>query len=58
VEENLVRRGFLRDHGEPPVHRFLFTGDVDRARELGRLFLGPEVVEVEKVELPLRGVGR
>ncbi len=56
VEENLVRRGFLRDHGEPPSHRFLFTGDADKARELGRLFLGPEVTEVEKVELPLREV--
>ncbi len=56
VEENLVRRGFLRDRGKPPTHRFLFTGDVDKAKELGRLFLGPEVSEVERVGFPLREV--
>jgi glutamate racemase len=57
VEENLVRRGFLRGTSAPPSYRFMCSGDVEQAIGLGRMFLGPEVEKVEKVELPLRGKG-
>lgn len=53
VEENLVRRGFLRSPGRPPEYRFMCSGSVRQAVELGRLFLGPEVENVERVALPL-----
>lgn len=56
VEENLVRRGYLRSSAEPPVYRFMCSGSVEQAVRLGRLFLGPEVERVEKVDFPLRGV--
>ena len=56
VEENLVRRGYPRFSAEPPVYRFMCSGSVEQAIRLGRLFLGPEVERVEKVDLPLRGV--
>jgi glutamate racemase len=55
VEENLVRRGYRRNSSSPPVYRFMCSGDIDQAIRLGRLFLGPEVESVEKVELPLGG---
>jgi len=55
VEENLARRGYLRGAASPPSYRFICSGDVERAVELGRVFLGPEVDNVEKVELPLMG---
>jgi glutamate racemase len=54
VEENLVRRGYLRSTKAQPVYRFMCSGDIEQAIALGRLFLGPEVEKVEKVELPLR----
>ena len=56
VEENLVRRGYLRDSTQPPEHRFICTGSVEQAVGLGRMFLGPEVEKVERIELPLPGV--
>lgn len=57
VEENLVRRGYLRGSGAPPTYRFMCSGDIAQAIGLGRMFLGPEVERVEKVELPLQGTG-
>jgi glutamate racemase len=57
VEENLVRRGYLRDSGEPPTYRFMCSGDIEQAIRLGRVFLGPEVESVEKIELPLGSAG-
>ncbi len=51
VEGKLKRRGYLRPPDRKPCHRFLFTGDTEQALRLGRLFLGPEVGEVEHVEL-------
>jgi glutamate racemase len=53
VEEKLKRRGHLRSPQSRPRHRhrFLFTGDVEQALRLGRMFLGPEVEEVESVDL-------
>lgn len=57
VEENLARRGYLRSDPEPPDYRFLCTGSVEQAVGLGRLFLGPEVERVERVELPDGGEG-
>jgi glutamate racemase len=51
VEENLVRRGYLRDSTRPPSYRFMCSGDIGQAIALGRMFLGPEVEKVEKVEL-------
>ncbi len=56
VEENLVRRGYLRSPGTPPVYRFMCSGDIEQAIGLGRMFLGPEVEKVEKMEIPLREV--
>lgn len=52
VEENLVRRGYLRGGGAAPAYRFMCSGDKEQAIALGRIFLGPEVEKVEKVELP------
>lgn len=52
VEENLARRGYLRSDPEPPEYRFICSGSVEQAVSLGRIFLGPEVEKVEKVELP------
>ncbi len=57
VEENLVRRGYLRGPERPPAYRFMCSGDIGQAISLGRMFLGPEVERVEKVELPPRGMG-
>jgi glutamate racemase len=57
VEENLDRRGYRRSSEQPPVYRFMCSGSVEQAVRLGRLFLGPEVKMVEKVDLPLQGVG-
>ncbi len=51
VEEKLMRRGHLRSSQASPRHRFLFTGDTEQALRLGRMFLGPEVAEVERVFL-------
>lgn len=51
VEENLERRGYLRSSPEPPAYRFLCSGSVEQAIRLGRIFLGPEVERVEKVDL-------
>lgn len=55
VEENLVRRGYARNSSSLPTYRFMCSGDIDQAIRLGRMFLGPEVESVEKVELPLGG---
>lgn len=55
VEENLVRRGYLRGSAAPPSYRFMCSGDMDQAISLGRIFLGPEVEKVEKVSLPQWG---
>lgn len=52
VEENLSRRGYLREGAHAPVYRFMCSGDVEQAVSLGRIFLGPEVEKVERVELP------
>ena len=58
VEENLVRRGYLRSSTTPPTYRFMCSGDIAQAISLGRMFLGPEVDRVERVGLPLPGAGR
>ncbi len=58
VEENLARRGYLRESSSPPVYRFMCSGDVEQAVSLGRIFLGPEVERVERVELPLGREGK
>ena len=57
VEENLVRRGYLRGSSVPPSYRFMCSGDIKQAIGLGRMFLGPEVEKVERVRLPVRGAG-
>jgi glutamate racemase len=51
VEQKLERHGYLQQKEVDPDHRFLFTGDVDQALRLGKVFLGPEVQSVEKVDL-------
>jgi glutamate racemase len=58
VGENLVRRGYLRSPAAPPSYRFMCSGDKQQAINLGRMFLGPEVDKVEKVDLPPRGTGQ
>ncbi|MBC7253453.1 MAG: glutamate racemase [Actinobacteria bacterium] len=55
VEENLSRRGYLREPGVSPFYRFMCSGDPEQAVSLGRIFLGPEVERVERIELPLGG---
>ncbi len=56
VEENLIRRGYLRSSTHPPEYRFMCSGSAEQAVRLGRIFLGPEVEQVEKVDFPLRVV--
>lgn len=56
VEENITRRGYLRSPQKPPTYRFMCSGSVEQAINLGRIFLGPEVEWVEKVDLPLGGI--
>ncbi len=51
VEQKLQRHGHLQEKVIQPAHRFLFTGDVEQAVRLGKVFLGPEVEGVEKVDL-------
>lgn len=48
----LVEKSLLRiQQEEPPVHRFLATGDAKAFESLARRFLGPEVTHVEQREL-------
>jgi glutamate racemase len=42
----LVREGLTAADGSRPQHRFVSTGDPDLFAQLGRRFLGPEVVSV------------
>lgn len=51
VEENLVRRGYLREQNGSPKHRFVVSGDEDDFKRLIGLFLGRETDDVEKVVL-------
>ena len=51
AEENLVRRGFLREKNRAPKHRFVVSGDEDEFRRLIGLFLGRDAEAVEKVVL-------
>jgi glutamate racemase len=44
----LVANGMLREPGALPRHLFLATGDPEPFERLGRRFLGPEVVRVER----------
>ncbi len=41
VEENLVRRGYLRGSVVPPSFRFMCSGDIKQAIGLGRSVSGP-----------------
>lgn len=49
VEIILDRLGWLADNGCPGSMMFLTTGEVGQSRELGRMFLGPEVREVTPI---------
>jgi len=49
VEIILDRLGWLTDGDCPGSMMFLTTGDVERSRELGRMFLGPEVRQVTPI---------
>jgi glutamate racemase len=47
----LVEKSLLRmQQDEPPIHRFLATGDAKAFESLARRFLGPEVTRVEHQE--------
>lgn len=48
VKDALIRRNQLRENGEP-VYRFIFSGDANLAKKLGRKFFGPEVNSIETV---------
>jgi glutamate racemase len=50
VYQTLIRHGLSRSEAAPPPrHTFVATGDPDAFFELGRRFLGPEIVAVEGV---------
>ena len=51
VEDILDRLGWLREGDEPGRLYFLTTGDAERASELGRRFLGPELGQATHVDL-------
>ncbi|MFH1150562.1 MAG: glutamate racemase [Actinomycetota bacterium] len=51
VEDILDRLGWLADRSAAGRHRFLTTGDAEKSTELGRMFLGPEVVGAIHVDL-------
>jgi glutamate racemase len=51
AEENLVRRGYLREKNGSPKHRFIVSGDEDEFKRLIGLFLGREAESVEKMEM-------
>ncbi len=51
VEENLVRRGFLRQDGDETAHRFIVSGDEKKFLALSRRFLGEKIDLVERIEL-------
>lgn len=44
----LTRRNLFRPAGEPPVHRFVASGDASTFQALGSRFLGPEITTVEE----------
>jgi glutamate racemase len=46
VYRMLVQHGLERPPGEPPVHRFLTTGQPEEFQVTGRRFLGPELESV------------
>jgi glutamate racemase len=50
VYAGLLRDDLLRADPSPPRHEFLTTGDPDSFRELGRLFLGPEIDGVGRAD--------
>ena len=50
VYRTLVAHDLLRSAGDQPTLRFQATGDAKSFEVLARRFLGPEVVNVEKVE--------
>jgi glutamate racemase len=50
VYAGLLRDDLLRVDPSPPRHEFLTTGDPDSFRELGRLFLGPEIDGVGRAD--------
>lgn len=51
VEDILERLGWLRDEGSVGEFLFMTTGDVRKSTELGKMFLGPEVRRVVKVDV-------
>lgn len=51
VRDILDKLGWLREAEKGAAPRFLTTGDPERCRSLGAVFLGPEVREVSKVDL-------
>jgi glutamate racemase len=50
VYRQLVERGLERDPSlDPPVHRFLTTGQPEEFARIGRRFLGPELESVHQL---------
>lgn len=54
VEDILGHLGWARNSCELGVHYFLTTGDASKCRELGKMFLGPEVENVIAVDPDFR----
>jgi len=51
VKHVLTEQGLLRTATEPPRHEFAASDSPLRFREVGRLFLGGKIVEVERVSV-------
>lgn len=57
VYATLVRDGLLREDRDPPRHDFLCSGDPEQFRALGRVFLGPEMDDVELASVQREPLG-
>lgn len=49
VEENLVRRGYLREKNGAPTHRFIVSGDTASVNDLVKRFLGRDGESIERI---------
>lgn len=49
IEENLVRRGFLKEKKDQATHRFMVSGDTKSVKDLIKRFLGRNGETVEQV---------
>jgi glutamate racemase len=50
LKEFLTISGLLRQDMEPPIYRFISSGEVEAFKQLGVRFLGRDIEKVEKYE--------